>query len=420
MSFLKKEWLINQNILGIIENVPWAQIYVDDVDNPTGVLVKKDDYMHYIYTENDAFIEDLCNNYLNEGFFGFSGVEGKLAEKLRSRYTLGWESPCTLYYLPEGKFDASLKANATERIRPEDAETVDKFYQYRDSGTLEIIKRDITNRPSSAVYVDGEIACWVLIHDDNSMGIMYTKEEHRRKGYAVDVTTDLIQQILDRGKLPYLQIVKGNGMSPGLADKCGFVPAGSADWFGIIAGVPKELIEINEQSRKGFLKNLPEPIRPHIFQKDKVYKGAFCFLHSLKHSSAEPEGFHLISAENDEQKRIWAEITRGELLEAAGDVDIEELLQFARNPSLRAYILYKEDRPIGASTTLLFNGEDRALHLLSLIPEYRSMEMKKLLAGETALSEKNKNEHFLTAQLEEKDAEAFEALGFKESHQIEL
>lgn len=420
LNFLKKEWLTNQNILGVIENIPWAQIFVDDVDNPTGVLVKKDDYMHYVYTENDAFIEELRSNYLKEGFFGFSGVEGKLADKLKSGYVLGWESPCTVYYLPEGKFDPGLKINATERIRLEDAETVDKFYQYRDSGTLEVIRRDITNRPSSAVYVDGEIACWVLIHDDNSMGIMYTKEEHRRKGYAVDVTTDLIQQILDRGKLPYLQIVKGNGMSPGLATKCGFVQGGRADWFGIVAGIPKELIEGNEQNRKVFLENLPETVRPHMFQKDKVYKGAFCFLHGLKHSPAESEGFCLVKAETEAQMQLWAELTRNELLEAAENTEMKALLQFAENPLVRTYILYKDDRPVGESATLLFNGEDRGLHLLSLIPEYRSPEMKKLLAGETALREKNTDCFFITAQLEEEDVEAFGQLNFRVSHQIEL
>jgi hypothetical protein len=110
LSFLKKEGLTNENILGIIENVPQAQIFVDDMNHPTGVLVKKDGYMHYLYTEKDAFIEDLCSNYLKEGFFGFSGVEGRLADKLRSRFTLAWESHCTTYYLPEGIF-GELAAN---------------------------------------------------------------------------------------------------------------------------------------------------------------------------------------------------------------------------------------------------------------------------------------------------------------------
>jgi hypothetical protein len=151
-----------------------------------------------------------------------------------------------------------------------------------------------------------------------------------------------------------------------------------------------------------------------------VYKGVFCFLHSLKHQAADYEGFGLARADHEEQKQIWAEITRGELVEAAEHVALAELLQFSRNPAVRPYILYKDGKVMGASSTYLYGEEDRGLHLLSLIPEYRSVKMKKLLAGETALTEKNTDCFFITAQLEEKDAEAFEALGFKESHQIEL
>lgn len=240
MNFLNQTFLTNENIIGIIENVPWAEIYVDNIQEPKGVLVKKDDYMHYVYTQDDAFIEELCESFFEKGYYGFSGVEGSLAEKIRKRFTLDWESPCTLYYMPPENLNIELKKSMTEKIKLEDAEIVNHFYTYKNNWSLETIKRDISNRSSSAVYIDGEIASWVLIHDDNAMGIMYTKEEHRRKGYAVDVTIDLAHQIIKRGKLPFIQIVKGNGMSPGLAEKCGFVVAGKADWFGIKVGNPKE------------------------------------------------------------------------------------------------------------------------------------------------------------------------------------
>ena len=53
-----------------------AEVFVDDIENPKGVLVTKDDYMHLVYTEDDGFIDNICANYFNEGFFGLSGVEG--------------------------------------------------------------------------------------------------------------------------------------------------------------------------------------------------------------------------------------------------------------------------------------------------------------------------------------------------------
>jgi predicted GNAT family acetyltransferase len=75
-----------------------------------------------------------------------------------------------------------------------------------------------------------------FMHDDNSMGIVYTKEEHRGKGYAADATIDLASKIIKSGKIPYLQIIKSNSMSPGLAKKCRFLQCGHISWMGIIAG----------------------------------------------------------------------------------------------------------------------------------------------------------------------------------------
>jgi hypothetical protein len=421
MKYLNQRFLVNENIIGVIENVPEAEIYVDNIDSPKGVLVKKDEYMHYVYTEDDAFIDDMCSSYIKEGFMGFSGVEGELAEKIRNRFLVNWESRCTLYYQPKENLDLSLKKNPTQPIKLEDAEVVDHFYQFRGPETLEIIRRDITNRPSSAVYVDGEIACWVLIHDDNSMGIMYTKEEHRRKGYAVDVTVDLSNKILQAGKIPFLQIIQGNGMSPGLAKKCGFVTAGKAEWFGIIVGVPGEIIEINDRSRARFLESLPEALRGSIYDGSTTYKGLFNALHSFKYNPYNNEGMNFIKAENEKEKKDWCDITsqglKGIDTMAAG----EALQMLAENPSFNLYVLYKGDTPIAASTTHKYEEwNDRALHFLSTEPEHRNSDIFKIMINETAQAEKQNGCEFMVAQAEERLVELFRELHFRESHTIKL
>ena len=65
------------------------------------------------------------------------------------------------------------------------------------------------------------------------MGIMYTIEKARRKGYAEEVSLVLMDKMLRLGKTPFIQIVETNQMSPGLAKKCGFVKAGKCSWMGI-------------------------------------------------------------------------------------------------------------------------------------------------------------------------------------------
>jgi len=232
-EFLNKNEIINLNIKGIILNNPDAEVYVDDENDINGVLVRKG-FHHSLYTER----EDILDRFLGEisegtDYIGFSGVYRPLAEMILKRFRQVWRNPCDIYYLPPERFDPGLKKHPTQPLRLEDAEIVDRFYTFRGEGSLDQIKKDIMLRHSSAVFVNGEPVSWVLTHDDNSMGIMYTREEYRRHGYAVDVTIDLAGKIIGSGHIPFVQILESNDQSPGLALKCGFVKAGKCDWFGV-------------------------------------------------------------------------------------------------------------------------------------------------------------------------------------------
>ncbi len=235
VEYLKQNYITNLNILGVLQNHTGIEIYVDSPENPTGVLVRSG-YFNYVYTENDEFLQEILDKlFIEKGYYGFSGVSRPIAEKIQKtkRFELDWQNRCSLYYLPKENLDLSLQKNPVQSIDIKDAETVDSFYTFRSDDSIDDIKECISNRPSSAVYVNGDMASWVLVHDDNSMGIMYTKDEYRKKGYAVDVTIDLSRKTFEIGNIPFLHIAETNSMSPGLALKCGFIPQGYADWFGI-------------------------------------------------------------------------------------------------------------------------------------------------------------------------------------------
>ncbi len=232
IDFLKQNYLLNQNIIGVINNAPKAEIYVDNEINPKGVFVRND-YWNYLYSDNDEFIDEASKTLFKKGYYGFGAVERSIGEKIQKKFKIHWNNPCGLYYLPKRNIDTSLIKNKTSSIDIKDAEIIDKYYEYRHPGTIEVIREDIINRPSSAIYKNGELVSWVLVHIDNSMGIMYTKEEHRRNGYAVDVTIDLASKILKEGNVPFVHIVKGNNKSEYLAKRTGFERYGDVIWFGI-------------------------------------------------------------------------------------------------------------------------------------------------------------------------------------------
>ena len=243
LAFLERNRIATLNLAGILRNEPDWALFVDDAEHPLGVLVKGP-WFWYVHSEDEAFLEALFREVdQNAGFHRFSGVWRPLAERIKARYPLVWDAPCDLYHLPPENHRPELAQRAARAVDLRDAEIIDEHYAYRHSGSLENIRSCIRDRNSSAIYVDGQPVCWLLVHEDDSLGIMYTLEEHRRRGYAVDVTVDLVTKQLAAGRTPFLQIRDDNGLSPGLARKCGFERHGSCDWFGIVSGTPPELVE---------------------------------------------------------------------------------------------------------------------------------------------------------------------------------
>lgn len=269
IDYLKEDLLINLNMIGVIENVPKAEIYVDNVNNPNGVFIKKD-YFNYIYSKEDKFINEVCDKFFKDNSYGFSGVKASIAEKIKRKFKVDWENSCTLYYMPKDNLNLNLIKNNVQSIDIKDTEIIHKYYKYKHTGSIEAIKKCIQYRPSSAIYINDEIVSWLLIHNDNSMGIMYTKEEHRRKGYAVDVTIDLVYKVIKNGKIPYIQIVNKNKKSSILATKCGFIECGVVSWFGITAGTTKGVNKLNNQSKEEFLEKFNDE---NIFRDNNTYDG---------------------------------------------------------------------------------------------------------------------------------------------------
>lgn len=231
-EFLEKDKIYNLNIKAVMENLKKFDVYVNDSDNIKGVLVNRG-YFNHVYTEDKSFIDDIRNNFIKKGEYGFSGVRADIAEELKKGYNIDWENKCDFYYYPHSSIDAEKIKGNPVNLKLENAAEVDKYYTYRSDFSIKEIENDISERPSSCIYEGNDLASWVLVHNDNSMGIMYTKEEYRGKNYALYVSLDLTDKILKKGNIPYLHIVESNNMSPGLALKTGFKKYGRVSWFGV-------------------------------------------------------------------------------------------------------------------------------------------------------------------------------------------
>ncbi|MEG0773802.1 GNAT family N-acetyltransferase [Clostridium sp.] len=413
-DFLESDLIYNLNILGVIDNVPDAEIYVDDENYPKGVMVRKD-YFNYIYSEDDNFIDEMLASYFMEGFFGFSGLKKSVAEKIRKRFMNSWESKCTLYYLPEEKLDLSLIKNPVSDIDIKDAEIVDQYYTYRSPWSLEDIKLDINNRPSSAVYVDGDIACWVLIHKDDSMGIMYTKEEYRKRGYAVDVTIDLAEKIIKKGKVPFLQIVQGNNMSPGLAHKCGFIEHGKCEWFGINAGIPKETVEASYKGKEIFLENLLESFKNRLSLDRITEKHMFNTMFELNKISCKLEDFKVEEVKDKEDMEVWCEVVALAYCNNKEEFNVfkEELFDTVTKEEspFTLYLGYLNRRVISATCTIRFE-EVSYFYFTTVLEEDKNEEMQRATVTEASRLEMENNMELVVLQTSKERVELYKELGF--------
>ncbi|MBQ9118350.1 MAG: GNAT family N-acetyltransferase [Clostridia bacterium] len=66
---------------------------------------------------------------------------------------------------------------------------------------------------------------FIGFHPEGSMGLLYIFPEYRRKGYAEETESFLMEECLKRGKIPYGHVVFGNEASMRLQKKLGFEQA---------------------------------------------------------------------------------------------------------------------------------------------------------------------------------------------------
>lgn len=214
------------NIKGILNNTDYQGL-VDDLESPQ-IIWLKDKYFNFVYANNKEVVKTFDES-ITEGYFGFSGTNQVVYDYYLENGLIQWQNTCDQFHYEGDTFDI----NPLESLNLSDADTVNDNYEYKNETSLEKIKEAIMNRPSSCIRVGGQLVSYVLLHDDDSIGYMYTLPDYRGKGYAYDLTRDIVNKTIESGRIPYIQIVQSNHKSIGLALKAGFVKHGEVHWFGV-------------------------------------------------------------------------------------------------------------------------------------------------------------------------------------------
>lgn len=242
IEYLKKEdEIANLNIIGALQNINKTifnnseddlEIYVDQLNSPNWIIVKEYSYWHYIYVKNYDYVHYLKKEYFDKlSEYGVDACDEKVYEILSNDRKLDWIENCILLYVDD-------EVNYINKIQIEsgmisDAKEINDYYTFKDECSLEFIKDNLKNRPSSVYRINGILIAWVLLHRDDSIGIMYTKKEYRGQNIAYELSMNVLKKVIKSGRIPFIHVAKENEHSLLLAKKCGFKIKKLVIWFGI-------------------------------------------------------------------------------------------------------------------------------------------------------------------------------------------
>ena len=218
----------------------------------TGGLYVEEGGQHLsIFTQDDDQEQEAC--HLMDSIFEARWTSIMLfAQSARARahlqqdlhynrgWRLQWEHPCYLYVLPPSVQLVNYHVGepishglTLDWLRESDAHIIDEHWPYRSDHSLDLVTKLIQLGPCVGARTrDGSLACWIVLYDYGSIGMLHTLNEYRRKGIARAVVSAICThlRVVRPDIPPFCHIITTNTKSCTLFESLGFVLSGTADW----------------------------------------------------------------------------------------------------------------------------------------------------------------------------------------------
>ncbi len=133
------------------------------------------------------------------------------------------DSTANVFYIEgEPRFAHRIDPNHKCRlgVRYELVDYLRRGIEYDKEG--EYVRRCIDNGPSFVCEVDGEKVCWSCTHMSRTLGMIYTPEEHRKKGYARSLAAFQIDHMLALDGFALCHVIETNIASRTMLKGFGF------------------------------------------------------------------------------------------------------------------------------------------------------------------------------------------------------
>ncbi|KPJ17146.1 hypothetical protein RR48_14002 [Papilio machaon] len=108
------------------------------------------------------------------------------------------------------------------RLQPEHMKAVHDLYPASDIECCEVFEKLVAELPAYGIFVEGQLAAWMVQSYYGAMFSMQTRPEFRRKGYGIYLARRLTKEVAARGYKPFVVIRPENDASRSLYSKLGF------------------------------------------------------------------------------------------------------------------------------------------------------------------------------------------------------
>ena len=156
----------------------------------------------------------------SDGYLKFSSVSLEVQKALERRRKLIRGSPVGMFILEKKDFRPVFSTHEIESLNTEDAKTLAENSPY-DQGEEYALAR-IRNAPTTAIRIGGELASYMVVHANGSIGMLHTMDRFRGQGLARVVVSALVEAQFDRARAAYCYIVEGNEASERVFESVGF------------------------------------------------------------------------------------------------------------------------------------------------------------------------------------------------------
>lgn len=149
-------------------------------------------------------------------------------ECMQGAYTRKEKLPVRGLYGPDGRGENGFLIRVlSEEFIPFVTE------HYSEIGTEEYVTDRIRHGAVYGAFYDEKIVGFIADHEEGSIGMLYVLPEYRKRHVAMALETYCMNLAIERGEIPYGQIVLGNEPSIGLQEKMGICFAkGTVVWMG--------------------------------------------------------------------------------------------------------------------------------------------------------------------------------------------